>query len=174
MKGANSMAELRPKIVKLAKIIGGITGITTKIDENAPEYYCMAGILTDEEADVAIAAGLRTERTVGYLAKKTKKTPDELKPILDNLVYYGIFRRVFSKDLGEDTYYMQIFAPGILEMMVNQKELMEAHPEVGRAFEEYTRNLAANMGAMLAGRLRPDARCAHRKRHQGHPRRQRF
>ena len=143
------MAELRPKIVKLAKIIGGITGITTKIDENAPEYYCMAGILTDEEADVAIAAGLRTERTAGYLAKKTKKTLEELKPILDNLVYYGIFRRVFSKELGEDTYYMQIFAPGILEMMVNQKELLEAHPEVGRAFEEYTRNLAANMGAML-------------------------
>ena len=43
------MAQLRPKIVKLAKIIGGVTGITTKIDENAPEYYCMAGILTDEE-----------------------------------------------------------------------------------------------------------------------------
>ena len=40
------MAQLRPKIVKLAKIIGGVTGITTKIDENAPEYYCMAGILT--------------------------------------------------------------------------------------------------------------------------------
>ena len=57
------MAQLRPKIVKLAKIIGGVTGITTKIDENAPEYYCMAGILTDEEADVAIAAGLRKERT---------------------------------------------------------------------------------------------------------------
>jgi len=29
------MAQLRPKIVKLAKIIGGVTGITTKIDENA-------------------------------------------------------------------------------------------------------------------------------------------
>ena len=53
------MAQLRPKIVKLAKIIGGVTGITTKIDENAPEYYCMAGILSDDEADIAIAAGLR-------------------------------------------------------------------------------------------------------------------
>ena len=64
------MAQLRPKIVKLAKIIGGVTGITTRIDENAPEYYCMAGILTDEEADVAIAAGLRKERTAAYLARK--------------------------------------------------------------------------------------------------------
>ena len=143
------MAQLRPKIVKLAKIIGGVTGITTKIDENAPEYYCMAGILTDEEADVAIAAGLRKERTAAYLAKKVGKTVQEVQPLLDNLVYYGIFRRSHNETLGEDTYYMQIFAPGILEMMVNQQDLLETHPEVGRAFEEYTRNLAANMGAMI-------------------------
>ncbi len=106
------MAQLRPKIVKLAKIIGGVTGITTKIDENAPEYYCMAGILTDEEADVAIAAGLRRERTAAYLAKKVGKTVQEVQPLLDNLVYYGIFRRSHNETLGEDTYYMQIFAPG--------------------------------------------------------------
>ena len=143
------MAQLRPKIVKLAKIIGGVTGITTKIDENAPEYYCMAGILSDDEADIAIAAGLRKERTAGYLAKKVGKTVQEVQPLLDNLVYYGIFRRSMDKALGEDVYYMQIFAPGILEMMVNQKELLATHPEVGRAFEEYTRNLAANMGAMI-------------------------
>ena len=143
------MAQLRPKIVKLAKIIGGVTGITTKIDENAPEYYCMASILTDEEADVAIAAGLRRERTAAYLAKKVGKTVQEVQPLLDNLVYYGIFRRSRNETLGEDTYYMQIFAPGILEMMVNQQDLLETHPEVGRAFEEYTRNLAANMGAMI-------------------------
>lgn len=122
------MAQLRPKIVKLAKIIGGVTGITTKIDENAPEYYCMAGILSDDEADIAIAAGLRKERTAGYLAKKVGKTVEEVQPLLDNLVYYGIFRRSMDKALGEDVYYMQIFAPGILEMMVNQKELLETHP----------------------------------------------
>ena len=105
------MAQLRPKIVKLAKIIGGVTGITTKIDENAPEYYCMAGILSDDEADIAIAAGLRKERTAGYLAKKVGKTVEEVQPLLDNLVYYGIFRRSMDKALGEDVYYMQIFAP---------------------------------------------------------------
>ena len=63
------MAELRPKIVKLCKIIGGFSGVMNKIDENAPEYYCMASILTDDEADIAIAAGLRKERTAEYLAK---------------------------------------------------------------------------------------------------------
>ena len=33
------MAHLRPKIVKLAKVIGGVSGAIVKIDENAPEYY---------------------------------------------------------------------------------------------------------------------------------------
>ena len=59
------MAQLRPKIVKLARIIGSVTGIMTKIDENAPEYYSLVNIVSDDEADIAIAAGLRKERTAG-------------------------------------------------------------------------------------------------------------
>ena len=70
------MAELRPKIVKLCKVVGGLTGVVNKIDENAPEYYALASILTDDEADVAIAAGLRKERTAEYLAKKVGKPVD--------------------------------------------------------------------------------------------------
>lgn len=143
------MAKLRPKIVKLAKIIGGISGVVNKIDENAPEYYSMANIVSDDEADIAIAAGLRKERTAGYLAKKVGKTVDEIMPLLDNLVYYGVFRRTYSAEAGQDVYFMQIFAPGILEMMVNNKELMDAHPEVGRAFEEYTRLRMQTMGPIL-------------------------
>ena len=143
------MAQLRPKIVKLAKIIGGASGMLVKIDENAPEYYCMENIVSDDEADIAIAAGLRKERTAGWLAAKVGKTVAEIQPALDNLVYYGVFRRVYSEELGEDTYFMQIFAPGILEMMVNNQPLMVAHPEVGRAFEEYTRLRMQAMGPIL-------------------------
>ena len=143
------MAQLRPKIVKLAKIIGGASGMLVKIDENAPEYYCMENIVSDDEADIAIAAGLRKERTAGWLAAKVGKTVAEIQPALDNLVYYGVFRRVYSEELGEDTYFMQIFAPGILEMMVNNQPLMAAHPEVGRAFEEYTRLRMQTMGPIL-------------------------
>ena len=143
------MAQLRPKIVKLAKIIGGASGMLVKIDENAPEYYCMENIVSDDEADIAIAAGLRKERTAGWLAAKVGKTVAEMQPALDNLVYYGVFRRVYSEELGEDTYFMQIFAPGILEMMVNNQPLMAAHPEVGRAFEEYTRLRMQAMGPIL-------------------------
>ena len=143
------MAKLRPKIVKLAKVIGGISGAVVKIDENAPEYYSMANIVSDDEADIAIAAGLRKERTAAYLAKKVGKTVAEIQGSLDNLVEYGIFRRTYSEEYGEDTYFMQIFAPGILEMMVNNQKLLHDHPEVGRAFEEYTRLRMEMMGPLL-------------------------
>ena len=73
------MAQLRPKIVRLCHVVGGLTGVVNKIDENAPEYYSLASILTDDEADVAIAAGLRKDRTVGYLAKKVGKPVDEVE-----------------------------------------------------------------------------------------------
>ena len=143
------MAQLRPKIVKLAKIIGGASGMLVKIDENAPEYYCMAGIVTDEEADIAIAAGLRKERTAQWLADKVGRTVEEIQPSLDRLVYYGVFRRCKIDGTEEDGYFMQIFAPGILEMMVNNQELLHEHPEVGRAFEEYTRLRMQSMGPIL-------------------------
>ena len=143
------MAQLRPKIVKLAKIIGGASGMLVKIDENAPEYYCMADIVTDEEADIAIAAGLRKERTAQWLADKVGRTVEEIQPSLDRLVYYGVFRRCKIDGTDENSYFMQIFAPGILEMMVNNQELLHEHPEVGRAFEEYTRLRMQSMGPIL-------------------------
>lgn len=35
------MKQLRPKIVKLAKMVGGLTGMVNTIDENEPEYYAL-------------------------------------------------------------------------------------------------------------------------------------
>jgi NADPH-dependent glutamate synthase beta subunit-like oxidoreductase/Na+-translocating ferredoxin:NAD+ oxidoreductase RNF subunit RnfB len=143
------MAQLRHKIVKLAKIVGGVSGIVNKIDENAPEYYSLAAILSDEEADVAIAAGLRKDRTVEYLAQKVDKPLAEVKEIADTLGWKGIFRVNTSPVDGKDRYYMQIFAPGIMEMMVNNKEILNDHPEVGKAFEEYTRIRMATMSPLM-------------------------
>ena len=143
------MAELRPKIVKLCKVVGGLAGTMNKIDENAPEYYSLASILTDDEADVAVAAGLRRERTVEYLAKKTGFTPEKTRELAENLAWIGVFRVTTDKTDGQDRYYMQIFAPGIMEMLVNNKTLLQEHPEVARAFEEYTRIRMATMSPMM-------------------------
>jgi len=143
------MAELRPKIVKLCKVVGGLTGLVNKIDENAPEYYCLAGVLTDDEADVAIAAGLRQTRTAEYLASKVGRSVEETQKIAEHLAWIGVFRITRDPGDGKDRFFMQIFAPGIMEMMVNNRTLLNSHPEIGRAFEEYTRIRMATMSPML-------------------------
>ena len=143
------MAELRPKIVKLCHIVGGLTGVVNKIDENAPEYYSLASIVTDDEADIAIAAGLRKERSTAYLAQKTGKSQEEVDRLAQHLAWIGVFRWTIDPATGENRYYMQIFAPGIMEMLVNNQELLKTHPEVGRAFEEYTRIRMQTMSPLL-------------------------
>ena len=143
------MAELRQEIVKLCRVIGGLTGMVNKIDENAPEYYSLADILTDEEAQLACVCGLRKERTYEYLAQKSGKPLNRVKELAGHLAWIGVFRITKDPADGEDRCFMQIFAPGILEMMVNNKELSSAHPEITRAFEEYTRLRMANIAPML-------------------------
>lgn len=143
------MAELRPKIVKLAKMIGGIAGAMNKIDENSPEYYALNGVVTDDMADVALVLGLRQPRTLEYAAEKCKKSRKETKVLLDQLAYTGVVKVWTDKEDKKDRYFVNIFAPGMLEMMVNNREQLAAHPEIGKAFEEYTRRRIAPMSALF-------------------------
>lgn len=129
---------LRPKIVKLAKMVGGLTGMMNHIDKNAPEYYALECVVSDEQADVALQLGLRKERTAEYVAQKCGKSLEEAREILMELAQIGVCK-VYHNEAGEEVFLVQIFAPGILEMMVNNDEQVKAHPQIGKAFEEYTR-----------------------------------
>lgn len=143
------MAELRPKIVKLAKMVGGIAGAMNKIDENAPEYYSLNAVVTDEMADVALAIGLREPRTLDYIVEKCGMPREKTQELLDKLTYTGVCKVWVDKEDGLDRYFVNIFAPGMLEMMVNNREQLAAHPEIGKAFEEYTRLRLAPMAALF-------------------------
>ena len=138
----------RPKIMKLAKIIGGLPGMLHPIDENSPEYYSLAAILSDDHADVAIAAGLRKFRTIAELSKKCGKSIEETTRLAHELADKGVFL-ICKNDKGEELCYIEIFAPGILERMVGNRQQLAEHPEIGRAFDEYTKKTGANLAATL-------------------------
>lgn len=141
------MAELRPKIVKLAKMVGGIAGVMNKIEEESPEYMALECVVSDEQADVALTMGLRKPRTVEYVSKKCNKSIEETHKILMELAVIGVCK-VWHED-GVELFWVNIFAPGMLEMMVNNRERLEAHPQIGKAFELYTRTRLAPMTPML-------------------------
>ena len=141
------MSELRPKIVKLAKMVGGIAGAMNKIDENSPEYYSLDCVVTDDMADIAMILGLRKPRTFDYVAQRSGRSTKETRELLDQLTYTGVAKVWKDKEDKKDRYFVNIFAPGMLEMMVNNREQLAAHPEIGKAFEEYTRLRLAPMAA---------------------------
>ena len=137
---------MRKSILHLVKVMGGIAGMMTKITEDSPEYYAL-NCLTDEEADVAASLGLRKPRTLEYVANKCGKTVEDTKTILDRLGHLGVIK-IYTEN-GQTLYFMQIFAPGTLEMMVGCTENVNKHPEIAKAFEAYTRGLMESMGTML-------------------------
>lgn len=139
---------LRKKIVQLAHMVGGITGVINKIDENAPEYYSLECCVSDEQADVALVMGLRKPRTIEYIAKKANLSVEKAHKLAMELAQIGVCR-VSHNEKGVEEFFVNIYAPGILEMMVNNAELLEKYPQIGRAFEEYTRLRIAPLAPLL-------------------------
>ena len=147
---------VRPKILALANKITfeARTGIPNVPSD--PEYRILAEVVTDEQADVAMACHVRQKRTLGDIAKRCGKTPEETKRLLMELADEGVIVVYKEPDDSEEVYHMPCWVPGIMEMMVGNKEQVEKHPEIARCFEEYTRknmqmmapNLPVGMGVM--------------------------
>ena len=139
---------LRKKIVQLAHMVGGLTGVINKIDENAPEYYSLECCVSDEQADVALVMGLRKPRTIEYIAKKANLSVEKAHKLAMELAQIGVCK-VYTDEKGKEVFMVQIYAPGILEMMVNNAESVKKYPQIGRAFEEYTRLRIASIAPNL-------------------------
>ena len=145
---ADGDKPLRAKIVKVAKMIGGPSGMMNKIDANAPEYYALAGSVSDEECDFILSLGLRKIRTDEYVAKKLGWDIDRVRKVGDHLGYLGTLRVDYIEEDGHYEYFCPIFAPGLLEIMVVSPNAKE-HPEIRRAFNQYTHDRLQNMGPMI-------------------------
>ena len=146
----------RPKILALANKITleARTGIPNVPSD--PEYRILNEVVTDEQAEVALACKVRQALTLEEIAKKCGKPLDVTKKLLWELGDEGVI--VFYTDPadGIEYYYMPCWVPGIMEMMVGNKAQVEAHPEIARCFDEYTLrnmklmtpNLPRGMGVM--------------------------
>ena len=146
----------RPKILALANKITleARTGIPNVPSD--PEYRILAEVVTDEQADVALACKVRQSLTLDEISKRCGKPPEVTKKLLWELANEGVIVTYTSPDDGRDYYTLPCWVPGIMEMMVGNKEQVEAHPEIARCFDEYTLknmklmtpNLPRGMGVM--------------------------
>lgn len=137
----------RSKIIKLAKKISGPTALMIKIDENAPEYYVLDCIVTDEMAEVGLAMELRRPQAIAKIAKKCGKSLAETDRLARELALVGAC--IFHEENGEDVFELTVFVPGVMEKTVENKELCEKFPAIPKAFEEYARLRGAMLAPMM-------------------------
>lgn len=138
---------MRKKIMKLAKRCADSTTLLAKIDVNSPEYYVLDCLVDEEMEDVALAMALRKPRNVKQLSQICGKSEEETERLAFKLAQVGACH-LRERD-GVDTYELAIFAPGILEKAVSNKEMCEKYPIIAKAFDEYT----LLRGGMLASLL---------------------
>ncbi|MBL8967868.1 MAG: FAD-dependent oxidoreductase [Spirochaetaceae bacterium] len=131
----------RPLIMKLANKVSIESLTYTGITENDPEYKILVPVVTDEMAEVGLGLKVRKSLTAAEVAAKVGKPEAYCHEQLEKLADVG-FCKVYSEK-GVDQYFLPIWVPGIMEMMVANKANAEKYPVLGECFEEYTRRRTA-------------------------------
>lgn len=128
----------KEKVLLLAnKISRKKKGSKNGITVSDPEYKILEPVVTDEMAEVALHLEFRNPLTAAEVADKCGKTVSETGKLLWDLSLAGV---CFVNEVdGADKYWHDTWVPGIMEMMVNNKENVRKHPQIAEAFEEYGR-----------------------------------
>ena len=138
---------MRPVILKLATKISLESGTYTGVTPNDPEYKILDPVLTDEMAEIAMGLRVRHFVSPEEVAKKVKKPLDRVTEVLYQLADLGVCR--YAKKEGGDKFFLPIWVPGVMEMMVGNKEMCEKYPVIAECFEEYTRKSIAPLAPFV-------------------------
>ena len=136
------MAEERELILKLGKKITDRIPYKLgkeKLTVNDPEYGGLAGVVTDEMAEVALCMDVRKPITLPKLAKKTRKPEAELEKLLQEMAVVGLIEYNWENPQHEKQYILPMFVPGSAEFMVMNKAQVEEHTEIADFFEHMSR-----------------------------------
>ena len=129
----------REKILKLGrKITDRIPAKLKGVTGDDPEHWGLAGLVTDEMADVALKMEVRKPMTLPQLVKATGKSAEELEPLLYQMSYIGLLEYNWENERHEKQYVLPMFVPGSAEFFNMQKHQIEEHPEVTAFFERMT------------------------------------
>ena len=78
----------RENVLKLGSMITNRIGLKATADD--PEYWGLAGVMTDEMVDVALKMGVRKPKTTEQLMKLTKMEREPLEKLLTEMAWTGI------------------------------------------------------------------------------------
>ena len=109
-----------------------------KVTREDPDYWGLASVMTDEEAEVTKVMARRKPMTLDQLVKATGRTAEELQPILDSMSVKGIVEYTWENPTKTKQYVLPMFVPGSAEFTVMNQAQLNDHPEIGTFFERMT------------------------------------
>ena len=124
----------REPILKLAKMMTGRAkkklGLE-KMTKYDPEYWGLALLCTDEQAEIAMKMGVRQPKTLDQMVKVTGKDRDYLEKQLEEMAEVALVEYNWENPQHEKQYVLPIFVPGSAEFSCMNAKMLEKHPELG-------------------------------------------
>jgi NADPH-dependent glutamate synthase beta subunit-like oxidoreductase len=138
--------EYRQEVLDLANKIARVkAGSKRECVPFGPEYCILETVLDEYQAKLAMHIEFREKRSAQDIAKATGEPLDKVTETLEYIAWTGL---AFVNNInGVDVYWQDIYVPGHMEMIVNNKELVAKYPEIGEAFYYFGRK----KGPMAAG-----------------------
>jgi len=132
----NKVYTKKEKLLDLANKISRVKrGSKDEIIEEFPEYKILVPVVTEEMADVALCLKLREGQSAEEIAPQCGKTVEETSQLLWKLAIDGV--AIVNEIDGVDKFWHDIWVPGHMEMMVNNKENVAKFPEIAEAFDAF-------------------------------------
>ncbi len=148
---------IRQPVAKLAKLLTnnpkkhlGLQPIT----KEDYEYWGLAAIATDEEAELACKMGVRIPKTFEQLKSLSGKSDEELKKMLDHMSWTGLLEYNCENLDGknpdhEKRWNLPVLIPGIGEFTNMNHTLLREHPEMGSFFDQMARTALGPISHMV-------------------------
>ena len=131
------MAKERELILKLGQKITDRIGVKVTVDD--PEYWGLAGVVTDEMAEVALSMKVRVPATSEQIAKKCGKSLERTEELLREMSVVGLIEYNWENKERVKQYVLPMFVPGCAEFMMMNEKQVEEHPELADFFENMSR-----------------------------------
>ena len=110
-----------------------------KITRNDPEYWGLAGVLSDEEAELALKLGVRKPKTLPEIVELSGMEEKKCEALLEEMSRKGLLEYNWENAAHEKQYVLPMYVPGCAEFFNMNAKILESNPEMGTFFEHMSR-----------------------------------
>ena len=110
-----------------------------KIEQTDPEYWGLAAVLTDEEAELALKLGVRKPKTLPEIVKLSGMEEKKCEALLEEMSRKGLLEYNWENPKREKQYVLPMYVPGCAEFFNMNASILKSNPEMGTFFEHMAR-----------------------------------